>query len=338
MHRLIAGHPCFHVLPWGICMSCHHRRVHRYLPAALLLCAGAASAQSATINSLKAGASPTGVSVTNTSSSPVYANLVLGQPPASPPAGCSNLGTQIVSLSDARLAFTSSVAGKTVTFTPVTGVTDKGSYALAAGETITYTPQTFACGSATCSAAVTFNFFFTPQNVGFSDNNGCGNTTFPNATNLAEASINFGVNGSAGASCANADDTDISAVNGVNAILKVVTSGTGWPAATSTAQNDVLGKNADKPGVFGWAATNCNGSQANAGYPNPSAACAAPAKAPLATGDTCLTPKGTSYAPIVGPDGTKYCDERSDAGTCNNQRDAYVTGGTIQITYVKQAY
>ncbi|WP_257388140.1 hypothetical protein [Tahibacter caeni] len=317
---------------------------YRYLHVSLLAIAamlpGLGSAQSGTPNSLKSGASATGVAVTNTSGKTVYANLVLGQPPVTPPAGCSSLGTQIVSLTDARLAFTSSVAGKAVSFTPVTGVSDKGSYAMAAGETITYTPQTFACGSAQCSAAVTFNFFFTPSDDGFSNNNGCSNSVFPNATNLAEASINFGVNGSVGTSCANADDTDISAVNGVNAILKVATSGAGWPAATSTAQNGLLGSNANKPGVFGWAATNCSGSQANAGYPNPSAACAAPKKAPLAKGNPagCKTPGGSSYAPIVAPDGTQYCDERSDAGTCNNQRDAYVTGGTIQITYVKQAY
>jgi hypothetical protein len=318
----------------------HYLRARIVLAAALMLAGGYAPAQSGSSNSLQNNASPTGVSVTNGSSATVYANLVLGQPPASPPAGCSNLGTQIVSLGDARLAFTSSVAGKTVTFTPVPGVSDKGSYAMDANETITYTPQTSACGSAQCSAAVTFNFFFTPANNGFTNNNGCSNSVFPNASNLAEASINFGVNGSVGSTCANADDTDISAVNGVNSILKVVTSGPGWPAATSTAQNDVLGKNANKPGVFGWAATNCNGKLANSGYPNPSASCAAPQKAPLATGTPagCKTPGGTAYAPIVGPDGTNYCDERSDNGTCNNQRAGYVTGGTIQITYLKPAY
>lgn len=312
--------------------------------AAAALIAGSAAAQ--TPNSLQGSATPTGVSVTNASNGSVYANLVLGQPPASPPPGCSSLGSQIVSLTDPNLAFTSSVAGKTVSFTPVPGVSDKGSYQMAAGETITYTPRTVACGTAQCSPAVTFNFFFTPTNVGFADNNGCSNPTFPNATNLAEASINFGVNGSVGAACANADDTDISAVNGVNALIKVSTQNAkgqpqaGWPAATSLAQNGLLGSNANKPGVFGWAATNCNGSQANAGYPNPSSSCAAPQKAPVADGKTasCKTPGGTAYAPIGLPGGTQYCDERSDAGTCNNQRQGYVTGGNVQITYLKQAY
>ncbi len=301
-------------------------------------CSSVALAQ----NVLPPGQSATGVTITNSSSAPVYANLVLGQPPASPPAGCTNLGIQIDSLTDTNLVFTSST-GQKVVFTPVPGVTDKGSYQLAAGETITYVPQTFDCGNSnqsTCSPAVTFNFFFTPQNVGFSNNNGCSNSVFPNATNLAEASINFGINGAVGSTCANADDTDISAVNGVNAILQVNTVGTGWPSATSSAQNGVLGQNANKPGVFGWAATNCSGSNANAGFPNPTASCAAPVNAPRAPSGPnpiCTTPGGTTYQPIVGPDGTKYCDERSDAGTCNNQRTALVTGGNVQISYLSQA-
>ena len=292
-------------------------------------------------NALPTGAAPTGVAITNSSRSSVYANLVLGQPPSTLPASCSNLGTQIQSLSDPNLAFTSSVPGKTVSFTLVPGVTDKGSYQMAAGETITYNPTTIACGASSCSPAVTFNYFFTPKNVGFINNNGCSNSTFPNATNLAEASLNFGINGSVGTGCANADDTDISAVNGVNAILQVATSGSGWPTATSNAQNSVLGKNANLPGVFGWAATNCSGSKANSGYPNPSASCAAPKNAPLAPKGRkpfCKSPKGRPYAPIVGPNGKMYCDERSDTGTCNNQRTAYVTGGNVQITYVKAAY
>lgn len=310
--------------------------------AALMLASATAFADQ---NALPSGGSPTSVSITNSSNAPVYANIVLGQPPATLPPNCSNLGTQIQSLTDSNLVFTSSVAGKTVSFTLVPGVNDKGSYQMAAGETITYTPQTISCGSASCSPAVTFNYFFTPTDVGFKDNNGCSNSTFPNATNLAEASINFGVNGSVGAGCANADDTDISAVNGVNSILQVSTQDaggnpqTGWPASTSLAKNAVLGKNANLPGVFGWAATNCSGNLANSGYPNPTKACAAPKMAPRASKKhTCTTPNGTQYKAIIGPKKTYYCDERSDAGTCNNQRQAYVTGGTVQILYIGPAY
>ena len=305
----------------------------------MLLCANAWAQ-----NTLSLGTQPTGMTITNASKSPVFANIVLGQPPASPPVGCSNLGAQIVSLTDPNLIFVSSVPGKKVAFTPVAGVTDKGSYRMAAGETITYRPKTVSCGTSgksNCSPAVTANYFFTPKNTGFSNNNGCRNSVFPDATNLAEVSINYGINGSVGASCANADDTDISAVNGVNAILKITTRGAGWPAATRIAQNGLLGQNANLPGVFGWAATNCAGDSANAGYPNPSASCAAPKNAPRAPAGnnaTCKTPKGLTYTPIAGPNGILYCDERSDAGTCNNQRNAYTTGGHVQIVYVKQAY
>ncbi len=295
-------------------------------------------------NTLPSGAKPTGMTITNASKSQVFANIVLGQPPVTPPTGCSSLGKQIVSLTDPNLVFVSSVRGKKVVIKLVAGVTDKGSYRMAAGETITYRPKTVSCGTSgnlNCSAAVTVNYFFTSTDTGFSNNNGCSNSGFPNASNLAEVSINFGINGSVGASCANADDTDISAVNGVNAILKITTHGTGWPAPTRIAQNSLLGQNANLPGVFGWAATNCAGNSANAGYPNPSASCAAPKNAPrvpVGKNATCKTPKGLNYAPIAGPSGILYCDERSDTGTCNNQRDAYTTGGNVQIVYVKQAY
>lgn len=315
-----------------------HLVTRRALPSGLLLVVLFALAPSPAFGE-GAGASaatltPTSMTVTNTSSQPVYANLVLGQPPVTPPPNCSNLGEQIKSLNDSRLVFHSSVAGKTVQFTTPVGVDDKGSYQMDAGETITYLPQ-LDCGG-TCSPALTFNFFFTAGANAFAANNGCSNTTYPDATNLAEGSINFGVNGSVGSGCANADDTDISAVNGVNAVLAINTSGSGWPAATSKAKNGPLGSNANSPGVFGWAATNCSGPEANAGYPNPSAVCAAPVEAPqLPSGQTlCSTPGGTTYQPIVAPDGTKYCDQRSDAGTCNNQRSGGVTGGTVEVEFV----
>lgn len=289
-------------------------------------------------NVLPAGASPTALTVTNTTNSTVYANVVLGQPPTTMPKGCTNLGTQISSLSDKNLVFVSSVTNKPISFTLVPSVTDKGSYKMAAGETISYQPQTFSCGTSTCSPAVTLNFFFTPTDVGFTNNNGCSNSTFPNATNLAETSLNFGINGSVGSSCANADDTDISAVNGVNSMLSVSTMNgaspyPGWPANTSFAQNKVLGQNANLPGVFGWAATNCSGSLANSGYPNPSPSCNAPINAPRAVNGVCTIPGGGTYPAIVGPNNTLYCDERSNSGTCNNQRAAYTTGGNVAISY-----
>lgn len=280
---------------------------------------------------------PTAVSVTNTSASPVFANLVLGQPPGSPPAGCTSLGEQIKSISDTRLVFSSSVPNKQVRFTPQnTGITTKGFYRLAAGETITYKPTTFGCASGTCSPAVLFNFFFTPSRYNGEPDNGCGGSKgFPDATNLAEASVNLGISGAVGSGCANADAADISAVNGINAALALNITGQSWPFRK--ASNVFFGKNANRRGVFGWGATNCVN---NDGYPNPTKGCAAPNSAPRAVGDSCVTPGGTPYGPMVDP-ATKleYCDERSDAsnaypqGQCLTQRPGGITGGAVAISF-----
>jgi hypothetical protein len=288
-----------------------------------------------------ASVTPTNVTVTNSTTADVYANLVLGQPPTTNPPDCSSLGQQITAVNDSRLAFTSSVAGKTVAFTPwTTSETTNGYYKMDAGEVITYNPTTFTCGSSTCSPAVTFNFFFTGGEYHGNPNNGCGGSTmFPNATNLAEASINFGINGSSGTGCANADATDISCVNGINSSLALSLSGESWPF--QTASNLFFGKNANRPGVYGWAATNCTN---DAGYPNPKSDCAPPKDAPRAAlaprGTQCTTPGGLAYPPITDPN-TKiqYCAEISDPtatapqGLCVSQRPANVTGGTVAITF-----
>lgn len=275
---------------------------------------------------------PTSVTVTNQSDKAVYANLVLGQPPTTLPPNCTNLGRQIKSVTDKGLAFKSSIPKKRVAFTTF-GAKDKGYYRLAPHETITYQPKVFACPSGSCSPAVTFNFFFTPKPYQGKPNNGCGGSKLlPNASNLAEASVNFGINGATGPGCANADAADISAVNGINAALALELKGAFWPFAS--AKNGFFGQNANQPGVFGWAATNCTN---NAGYPNPSAGCAAPNNAPRApTSGTCQTPLGTSYAAITDPTtGVQYCDERSDAAKnlCLSQRPGGVTGGTAAITF-----
>ena len=276
--------------------------------------------------------SPTAITVTNKIGSPVYVNLVLGQPPTTLPANCTNLGRQIKAVTDKDLAFTSNIPKKKVAFTTF-GAKDKGYYLLSPHETITYRPKTFACADGACSPAVTFNFFFTAKPYKGTPNNGCGGSkTFPSATNLAEASVNFGINGAVGPGCANADATDISAVNGINAALELDLTGNGWPF--NHAANGYFGQNANRPGTFGWAATNCTD---NAGYPNPRAGCAAPNNAPRASSNgTCQTPLGTRYAAIVDPTtGIQYCDERSDASMnqCLSQRPGGVTGGTAAITF-----
>ena len=55
---------------------------------------------------------PTVVEVRNATNKPVYANLVLGQPPTSNPSGCQTYPTQIASVTDGRLVFTSSKGGR----------------------------------------------------------------------------------------------------------------------------------------------------------------------------------------------------------------------------------
>jgi hypothetical protein len=279
---------------------------------------------------------PSTVTVTNGSAKAVYANLVLGQPPTTNPANCTNLGQQIQFINDPNLVFASSVPQKTVTFTPWTpGVTTSGYYQLAAGETITYQPQTFQCGNATCSPAVTFNFFFTPDSYNGNPNNGCGGSTvFPNATNIAEASINFAVNGSVGAGCANADAADISAVSGINSFLELQLTGSYWPF--NQAANGGFGTNANRLGVYGWSATGCVN---DTGYQNPTSNCTAPVNAPQTPpGGQCTTPGGTQYPPIVFQ-GTSYCPELSDSSTaypqgqCVSQGPGGVTGGTVAFTF-----
>ncbi len=273
---------------------------------------------------------PTSVTITNHSTHAVYANLVLGQPPTTLPNNCTNLGQQIQSVTDPNLVFTSSAPSKKVKFTPWTpAVTDQGYYRLAAGETITYRPQTFQCSSSSCSPAVTFNVFFTPNSYHGNPNNGCGGSTvFPNATNLAEASVNFAINGSVGSGCANADAADLSAVNGINSFLGLKLTGASWPFGK--AANRGFGKNANNPGVLGWAATGCT---SDTNPPNPSGTCPAPVNAPQAPASgQCTTPKGTQYPPIVFGK-TNYCAELSDVATCISQRPAGVTGGAVEITF-----
>src|SRR3984893_7314361 len=194
---------------------------------------------------------PTNATVTNASNAAVYANLTLGQPPTVPPANCTNLGQQIQSIADPRLVFKSTITRQNISFTPQTpGATELGYYRLAAGETITYQRQTFKCSTGTCSPAVTFNFLFTPNVYDGSPNNGCGaSAVFPNSSTIGEASINFGINGAVGSGCANADATDISAVNGINSSLGIVATGGSWNP-TGPAANRWFGQNADLPGVW----------------------------------------------------------------------------------------
>lgn len=282
---------------------------------------------------------PTTIRLINQTPNSVYANLILGQPPKSLPANCSGLGHQIVALKEVNGHFTSSIPHRTVNFAAqAAGVSDKGYYQLRPGEVVTYQPATFPCNNSEgiCSPALTYNFFFTSKKYLGEPNNGCGGSKeFGDAANLTEGSINFGINDAQGRGCANADAADISAVNGINAFVKLEMKGQSWPFPN--AENSGFGHNANESGVYGWAATTCTG---NTGYPNPQSACAPPITAPRAKSGMCKTPGGTTYAPIVdGKTGIKYCDERSDPspsnpqGQCVSQRAGNVTGGSVDIIF-----
>ena len=282
-------------------------------------------------------AEPTAIRLINQTPNSVYANLVLGQAPKSLPANCSKLGRQIVNLKEVNGHLTSSIPHHTVAFTAQSaGVSDKGYYQLRPGEIVTYRPAGFPCSKGTCSPAMAYNFFFTSKKYLGNPNTGCGGTKeFGDAANLAEGSINFSINDAQGNGCANADAADISAVNGINAFLKLELKGQSWPFPN--AENSGFGHNANEIGVYGWAATTCT---ANVSYPNPQSACAPPLTAPRAKNGMCKTPGGTPYAPIVDArTNIKYCDERSDPtqssphGQCLSQRAGNVTGGTVDIIF-----
>jgi hypothetical protein len=285
------------------------------------------------------GASPTNLVVRNDSSEPVQVNVIIGQPPVTPPAGCT-LGSQITALAQLALT-TEGPSPQPVTITPqAPGVTTGGYFTLPAHSAAAYRPTPDASGH---SPMLTGNIFFGPWNGAV--NQGCRSSTFPDAVNLGEFTLNASINGAVGSSCANADDNDISAVNGANAFIRMESTSAGWPYPSF--ENKRLGENANVAGVFGWGATNCVN---NAGYPNPTPKCQEPFDLPPSTAcpsnGVCSSPRGTQSYPCVptfnadgSPTGRKVCQVMSDSspsapqGTCNNQRAANTTGGDIVITF-----
>jgi hypothetical protein len=150
---------------------------------------------------------------------------------------------------------------------------------------------------------------------------------------LTEASVNFSMNGSVGETCPNADATDISCVNGINASLALTITGDSWPF--TRASNADFGQNANRLGVFGWGATAC---VSDPGPPNPGVNCAAPEQAPQAVKGICQTPGGRQYPPISW-NKIQYCAEESDSSTqypqgqCLVQRQGGVSGGNIAMAF-----
>jgi len=140
------------------------------------------------------------------------------------------------------------------------GTNLKGQFSLGPNASVS-----FNSGSQSFSA----NFAFGPTFAAI----GCGGSAcYPNATNLAEFTLNFP-----------GETVDISNVNGTNAFIEFqLSGGPTWtdnvsPDPVTDFANKDIGQNANIPGVYGWQATTCTG---NANPPNPVAGCPAPNNAP----------------------------------------------------------
>jgi hypothetical protein len=169
------------------------------------------------------------------------------------------------------------------------GTNLKGSFTLPANSSVA-----FNSGANSFSGNVAFGPTFAAMGCG-------GSACYPNATNLAEFTLNYP-----------GETVDISCVNGVNAFISYqLSGGATWtdnvsPAAVSSFANKAMGQNANIPGVYGWQATTCTG---NPNPPNPTADCPAPNDAPGAS-------------------------ELSSAESCNVQRKGDAPfGGTVTIIF-----
>src|SRR5262245_8998513 len=123
----------------------------------------------------------------------------------------------------------------------------------------------FDSGDRSFSGNIAFGPTFTDMGCG-------GGACYPNATNLAEFTLNYP-----------GETVDISNVNGTNAFIAYeLDGGATWtdnvsPNPVTSFANNPIGQNANISGVYGWQATTCTG---NANPPNPVAGCPAPKDAP----------------------------------------------------------
>lgn len=178
-----------------------------------------------------------------------------------------------------------------------------GIFMLAGSSSVSYNSST---------SSFSGNVAFGPTSWG----RGCGNSAagacYPNATNLAEFTLNFS---------GGMETVDISDVNGVNAKITVnfTPQGSGnwndgpkdqhWANqnVTQIAANQSIAKwtSPFPPGVYGWQATTCTG---NSGYPNPQSGCAAPEDTPSAS-------------------------QLQTNPQCNIQRAVGTSGGTVEVVF-----
>ena len=162
----------------------------------------------------------------------------------------------------------------------------------------------FSSGTNSFSGNIAFGPTFNGRGCGNSAANAC----YPNATTLAEFTLNMP-----------GETVDISGVNGTNAIIAInlsgQTSGNQWNDGSFKGANTNITKIANQPitswspvpGVYGWQGTNCTTVVLPVPNGPPSNLCAAPVSAPS--------------APQLQPN-----------PQCNIQRSG-PTGGTVQIVF-----
>lgn len=181
--------------------------------------------------------------------------------------------------------------------------TQQGIFFLAAGSSVE-----FNSGSQTFSGNIAFGPTFTSRGCGSSAS--LPNPCYPDASSLAEFSLNMG--------SGNAEAVDISGVNGTNALLTLNFSGQGtnnqWNDGSFSGANPNVTQISNQPittwtspvGVYGWQATNCVNIVDP--IPNPTANCPAPVEASAA--------------------------QLQANAQCNIQRNVGApTGGTVEVVF-----
>jgi len=140
------------------------------------------------------------------------------------------------------------------------GTNRKGQFTLGPNQSVSYNS-----GALSFSGNLAFGPTFTGQGCG-------GSACYPNATNLAEWTLNYP-----------GETVDISGVNGTNAYIHYqLVGGATWtdnvtPGAITSFANSPIGQYVQTAGVYGWQATTCTG---NGNPPNPTTGCPAPVDAP----------------------------------------------------------
>ncbi|HTB40219.1 MAG TPA: hypothetical protein VK777_24220 [Reyranella sp.] len=232
------------------------------------LWAGSAMAQSGTT-----------LQITNSTSGSVPVQITLG----------SSFGINNISQLPSSWNVTASPAGSAT----------QGLFTLAGNSSVS-----FSSGTNSFSGNIAFGPTFNGRGCGNSAANAC----YPNATTLAEFTLNMP-----------GETVDISGVNGTNAIIAInlsgQTSGNQWNDGSFKGANTNITKIANQPitswspvpGVYGWQGTNCTTVVLPVPNGPPSNLCAAPVSAPS--------------APQLQPN-----------PQCNIQRSG-PTGGTVQIVF-----